>query len=210
MAVGGAVAGSAIGGLLGGGLGTLLGGGDIPNANYVKPTVSGSVGYGLENLDKDQAKTQEQFTAESTAPLQSGNAIQSQISQAGSPEMSAALKAKAGKSYSADINRLYRQQQLASFDEKQKREKEAYALGFRKKSIDQNVEAYEQAAKAQAEAYEQEVESARNSAIAAVLGGAGMLAGVGTAQGWFKGSTKTGMEGTGGSIGMRAPMGKAE
>lgn len=176
MGVLGAIGGGAVGGLLGQGLGSLFGK-EEPTAVYNRPYAGGGVIYGQEELDKEAGKSYGQYTSEATAPLQEGAKIQSQIAQAGSPELSAALKARAGKSYQSDINRLARQQKMSAFDEKQARDKEAYSLGYRRRNIDQNIEAYEAAAKEQVAAYDREMDSARNSAISAVLGQAGVAIG---------------------------------
>lgn len=177
----GAAIGSGLGGILGGVLGGS--GGNIPRADYKKPTLDQGTQYQLGKLQEQADRPMEEYEKESKMGLEQGAGIQSAISQAGSPEISAALKARAGKSYSADLAKLSRQQDIEAFNEKQAREKMAYGLGFRKKQIDQNIAEYERAAQAQQEAYDFELESARNAAITSVLGQTGKFVGMGLAQG---------------------------
>ena len=88
----------------------------------------------------------------------------------------------------------------------------AYGLNFRKQGIDQSIEEYARAAKAQQEAYDFELESARNSAIASVLGQTGKFVGAGLAQGesLFSGSPKAGPNMTTRGSYINAPMAKIQ
>jgi hypothetical protein len=202
--------GSAIGSAAGGVLGGIFGGsGDVPTANYNAPTENEQAKYNLAALNKSANKSQAEFEQQAQQGLGAGKDIQSQVSQAGSPEMSAALKARAGKSYNADLARMSRQQNIGALDTRMGELSTAQALNFREAGINENVRAYQQAAKAQSDAYDQEMDSARNAAIASVLGSAGKWGGMALAQGKGTAASPSSAEpiGFGGGINKRmAPV----
>lgn len=176
--------GGAIGSLIGGGLGALFGSGneDIPKANYNRPTMDANAQRDLDQLKNSADENVGSIAKGTMAGVEDqGNKFIASMNSSDSPLLSQALKNRAQKSYASDLAKVSRQANIDAMSRHVGRMDAYYSVNARKQQIDQNINAYEKAAAAQAEAYEVELDAARNSAISAVLGQSGRWLGMGMA-----------------------------